>query len=587
MINRIHHDIKLYQINLDFYELVGIKLNYNKVIDHLIDYHKKNFRSEYEVDYSVETFSQPPCHYTLYSFNERENESIWKDFFPEELIGKKDFTIKSTSFALFIHASSRIFAIIGGKGISVIKRFINHTFGLDFYEKLAEPENDIVFSHVSRGVAGNLTSEQRTFRNEQKLQDTLSIGRVPKKYFLLLRKDLKDTIFDFVDFGDTENIYIEIGSAFCLRWRITFQQLQNLIIKVNEVLDFPGGKSLSRFEKIQDESFVNEALLPALLEQVRNDMVRLSTPDSNLNLLLDYDFVHPSKLNSFYECDVYMAFAKGAQTPFFTTRDRTILYSSILQHVYTMVDQQNAFEFGKLILGVRVKGYVGDQKKTEAMFINHLTCELTSMSRPYFLIDNQWYLVKGDFIKTINEQCLQLIRRNVVSPSPLDIIWNDGLSEGQYNLSYLSRINYFVFDKMVGQNIELCDLAYETEDTLFLIHVKEGFDAKIRDLTNQTQISANRLWNDLRADKTFLREVFSSYDTGSNNVHGLTWNQFESKFTKEVVFVLAFTTNLKNRSVLTHMEEHRSNIAKFSIIQCFNEIQTNSYQLRVVEINRR
>lgn len=582
----ICHDVKVYQINLDFYELIKLKETSSGVISHIIEYHKEHFKSEYSLDYSTRRFTIEPYQYTLYSFNEREKESMWKDFLPEELIGDRDFTIKSTSFALFIQANNRIFSIIGGKGISVIKRFINHTFGLDFYEKLAEPENDIVYSHVSRGVAGNLTSEQRTFRNEQKLQDTLSIGRVPKKYYILLRTDLKDTVFDFIDFGDSENIYIEIGAAFFLKWKIDFSQLQSLIIKINEVLDFDNGRSLSRFEKVQDEQFVNGNLLPALLTHLRDDVVRLTTPGSNLNMLLDYDFVHPSKLNTFYECDEYLAFTKGSQTPFFTTRDRLTLYSSILEYVYSQVDPSSSFEFNKMILGVRIRGYIGQQKKTEAMFINHLTCELSSTARPYFLIDNQWYSVKGDFIKTINDQCLQIIRRNLLLPNPLDLPWEINESEGEYNSKYLRRVNYFVFDKMLGQNIELCDVIYETEQQLFLIHVKDGFDAKIRDLTNQASISANRLWNDLRAEKKFLNEVFSSYDNSANNHSGLTRSSFIEKFNKEIIYVLAFTSSIKRKTVLDNFEDHRSNIAKFSIIQNFSEVQTTSYQMRVIEVQR-
>ena len=586
MTEKVYNDIKVYQINLDFFELKSFKNDFNGAIGQIIKYHKQNFKTAYDLTHSEERITIGECSYTLYSFNETEKESIWKDFFPKELVKGKDFTIKSTSFSLFIHIESRLFCVIGGKGISVIKRFINQSFGLDFYEKLAEPENDIVYSHISRGVSGNLTSEQRTFRNEQKLQDILSIGRVPKKFFLQLRKDLKDTIFDFIDFGESENIYIEIGSAFCIKWKITFGQLHELIIKVNEVLNSSVSKSISRFERIVDNEMISTSLIPALLVHLREDMVRLSSDRINYNMLLDYDFVHPSKLNIFYECDEYKAYLKGSQSPFYETRDRLTLYYSILKHIYSLVEPTDEFEFRRIISGVRIKGFIGDQKKTEAMFIHHVTCELNFLARPYFLIDTLWYQVKGDFVDSINEQCLQILKRNNLTPNPLDIEWTSDQTEGEYNLMYKDRPGYFVLDKMLGQNIELCDILYETDYSLFLIHVKDGFDAKIRDLTNQISISSNRLWNDLKSDHKFLNSVFNSYTSSGNSAGSIGWSDFYKKFkTKEIIYVLAFRPNTNIGTVTGNLESHKSNIAKFSIIQCFRE-QVDNYQIKIIEIEK-
>ena len=585
MTEPIYNDIKIYQINLEFFEFKELQNDFTGIINHIIQNHKTNFKTEYELTSAEEKFVIGKCNYTLYTFNEKEKESIWKDFFPKQLVKDRDFTIKSTSFVLFAQIEQRLFCVIGGKGISVIKRFINSSFGLDFYEKIADPVNDIVHSQFSRGVSGNLSSEQKTYKSDQKLQDIFEIGLIPKKIYLQLRKELKDTFFDFIDFDETENIYLEIGSSFCLKWKISFNQLNELIVCVNEILKIEGHKSISRFDKIVDGEFIQSNLLPALLHKLRDDMVRISTPNSNYGMLLDSDFVHPEKISLFYECDEYKAYFKGCQNPFFETRDRIKLYTSILREIYKVVEPEDAFEFGKMIMGVRVRGYVGDTKKTEAMFLNHLTCELNFTTKPYFHIDNNWYQVKGDFIESINVQCLQLIKRNLLSPNPLEIPWDyQNLTEGDYNLLYNDRKNYLILDKMLGQNIELCDILYETDNILYLIHVKDGFDAKMRDLTNQISVSANRLWNDLKSDNSFLRIVYNSYSVSSNNTNNLQWTDFLQKFkSKEIIYVLAFSSNLKNKTVLDNFESHKSNIAKFSLIQSFRE-QSNNYQIRVIEI---
>lgn len=580
------HDIKIYQINTNFYEFRE-KETTVEVVDSIIEYHKANFKSDYDVEHKESEFEIGDVSYRLYSFDEIEKESAWMSYLPSELTEDNDFKVRHASFCLFIEYDSRVFSIIGGKGISVIKRFLNHTFGLDFFEKIAEPENDIVHTLLSRGVTGNLTSEEKTYRNDQKLGDALSIGRVPRKIHLELRKELKDTIFDFVDFEKSDTVHIEIGNIFRLKWKLSFEETHLLILRISEVLDSDVNSPLSSFERIRDDKFEDEILKMALYTHLRDDMVRLNTGDSTSANLLDYDFVHPDKLTAFYECDEYQIFLKGAQIPFETVQDRSLIYSKTLAHIYSIVDPKNPWDFISKIAGVRVKGFVGESQKTIAMFTNHLTCEILVSGRPYFLIDNNWYSVRGDFIKAINDRCKSILQSNRIQSEILSIPWSiNEMTEGDYNLAYNDQINYIVLDKMLGQNIELCDILYEDGDQIYLIHVKKGFDAKIRDLTNQISISANRLWNDVKSDFHFVDAVYDRYKRSSHFNNDKTLEEFRDLFSsqKEVIFVLAFAHNKINKSVYSDLEDFKSNIAKFSVVQIQQDIQNTGYQLRIGEI---
>lgn len=585
MIPSKHNDIKVYQINTDFYEFKDLA-NPQDIVEYIINDHQDRFETPYELENQRSDLEIEPIKYLLYVFNEVDKESIWKSFLPEEITEQHDFSVQSTSFTLFILIESQIFALIGGKGISVIKKFINHSFGLDLYEKISDPENDIVHSQMSRGITGNLTSEQRTYRNEQRLIDSLSIGRVPNKFYLMLRKDLKDSVFDFIEFDD-ENIYLEIGSSFCIKWKLSFEQTHQLILKLVDIQKNGTGKPLSRFERVKDQKFCKKNLEMALYDHLRNDMVRLNTPNSTSSNNLDFDFVHPQKLNQFYECDIYAAYTKGSKKPFYETRDRTKLYYEVLRYLHGIVDEHDAWSFIKHLSGVRIRGFIGEEKKTEAMFINHLTCEILVGNSPYFLIDNIWYKVRGDFIETINDQCSTMLESNNWNNNPMTRVWPREMNEGDYNLQYLEDENFFVLDKMLGQNIELCDLLYESDNTIYLIHVKEGFDAKIRDVTNQVSISANRLWNDVKSNYHFVDEVHKHYSKSSNSASNkISKEDFRLKFAKDIVYVIAFCHNKTQKTVIDNVELFKSNIAKFSIIQSLRDMQINSYPLKIVELNR-
>uniref|UniRef100_UPI0040494624 DUF6119 family protein n=1 Tax=Fluviicola sp. TaxID=1917219 RepID=UPI0040494624 len=577
-------NIKLYQIDTNFYELRTLASNRAK-IDFIINYHIENFESENGIENNTTVIDEEDYSLILYVFDEVEQESKWKRFLPREITQDHGFNIINTSFALFIVIHEYVFCIIGGKGISVIKRFINHSFGLDLFEKFAEPELDIVHSLTTRGITGALSSEERTYRSNQKLQDALNLGSIPIKINLVLRDIIKDSIFDFIEFNENENVHFEIGSSFSLKMPISFENTLNIANKAAEILDSEGGRPLSRFERIRDSEFIEDTLQGSLFTHLRDDMERLNSPNANTNYLLDYDFIHPGKYAQFYECDTYKVFLRNGRNEIVETRDRTRIYFETLAYMFNNVERTNFFEFRRILAGIKVRGYLGDVEKTVAPFVSHVSCEIRVTETPYFLLDTKWYTVRGDFLEDINSQCSALLNVNDLPNNPLNEVWNtDDLNEGEYNLLYRGRTDFLVLDKMLGHNIELCDLLYETDEITYLIHVKEGFDAKMRDVTNQVTVSSHRLWNDLNSDRSFIREVYERFNRSENNTQNINYDTFSAKFDKKIEYVIAYRHGGRNVTVAENIQTFQSNIAKFSLIMCMKEMQSYSYPLKVIEI---
>lgn len=576
--------IKLYQIDTNFFELRQFTTNRRK-IDFIIEYHQEHFESNGELDNNTTIRDEEGYSLILYVFNEVEQESKWKSFLPRNITEDHGFNIISASFALFICIEDYVFAIIGGKGISVIKRFINHSFGLDFFEKFAEPEIDVVHSLTTRGITGALSSEERTYRGNQRLQDALNLGSIPIKINLLLRDVIKDSIFDFIEFEENENVHFEIGSSFALKIPVNFQQTLDLAHKAVDIMDNHESRPLSRFERIRDSEFIEDILVGQFYTHLRDDMERLNSPGSNTNYLLDYDFIHPGKYAQFYECERFEVYLSRGRTPIVETRDRTRIYFETLRYLFHNINRNDLFEFRSILAGIKVRGYLGETRKTIAPFISHVSCEIEVNGSPYFLLDTKWYNVRGDFIDSINSQCSSLITTNSFLENPLSEPWDLSThNEGDYNLLYRGRTDYLVLDKMLGQNIELCDILYETDETTYLIHVKEGFDAKMRDVTNQVTVSSSRLWNDLKSDRQFIREVYDRFNSSENNASNINFDQFNAKFDKNIEYVIAYRHNRRNATVVNNTEMFQSNIAKFSLIMCMREMKSYSYPLKVIEI---
>ncbi|MBX2980314.1 MAG: TIGR04141 family sporadically distributed protein [Flavobacteriales bacterium] len=578
--------IKVYQIDTLFYEIRDYS-EHSKVIQHIVDKHRKATNREDSCGKPVNNIKIDNTDYFIYTFNQDEVESAWTAFLPQEIINPDDFTIQTVSFVLFSSVNNTLFAIIGGSGMQVIKRYLNHTFGIDLFERIADPANDIVYSIDSRGITGNLSLTKETYRNEQRLIDSLQFGRIPVHMRLLLRDVLVADVFDFLAVEDMTKVVAEVCSSFFIKHRMTFDETHALLQRLDEILQIQQPKPLSLFVRERDVGLIENNHRLGLYSRLRDDMMLKIPPGSDPNAKgLDYDFTHPSKWDEFYECDTYRLFARNAEIPFHTSGDRHGLYRAALQYIYENIEENTPYNFKAIISGIRVYGYRNGAQCTHAMFTQHLSCELEFGSRPLFLLDDKWYRVKGDFVETLTDECKAMIRAHGIPELCVNIPWPHGnLDEEAYNAQYSAQPGFMVFDRKLSQNIELCDLLYEDEYNIYLIHVKKGFNAKIRDLSNQILISSQRLWSDLKSGSfEFLRGTLLRYNQGRSEP--VLEESFYAKFkAKKIVYVMAFSSDRRDgKSIFHNLDSIQSNIAKFSLVQSVREMNSKNYPLKVFEI---
>jgi uncharacterized protein (TIGR04141 family) len=576
-------------IDSSHFELEDLNSN-DEIIHFIVRTHRQSIHNFEELESNIDPIEHDSNNYFLYKYDERNKVSSWESFFPPEIIEGEDFSLESTSFVLFCSTDNNLYCFIGGSAITVIKRYINQVFGIDLFERIAMPDIDIVSSITTRGISGNLNSQTVTFRREQKLIDSLSLTRLPVRVTIQLRDDLIADVFDFLEVDDDDKIFLEIGTSFYIKSKLNFQQCHELVNKADDILTIDEFTSLSAFEKIRDDNLIVNNLRPLMYSNLFDEMARVGPPGRNINnSRFDFDLVHPSKLVSFYQCDRYAIYERNAHGPFYTTSNRGTIYEAVLKYVYNNIEEQNLYNFRIFLSGIRIYGYRGEDRITHAMFEDHITCETLFNNRPVFKIDSRWYYVKGDFIERISNQCESMCRTNYWSVPELDQTWNTNIEdEGTFNLKYFGRDNFLVLDKCLGDNIELCDVLYETDTTVYLIHVKAGFDAKIRDLSNQVAVASNRLWDDLKsADFSFINGVVDSYNSKDHVNEELNYEDFQNIFSKKIVFVMAFVSNwVDGRPIIENMNQVGSNIAKFSLIQSIREMNTEKNTLLIHEIRR-
>lgn len=587
--DNVEYDIKIFQIDTTFYEFKKHNLKCNdEIINYIVKEHRKKVKDFENLKEKLLPTSIDDVSYYTYVYNEEEKDAFWKKFIPESLSKDLIFKVQRLSFTLFASVENNIYAIVGGGGSRVIIRYQNQRYGLDLFEYMTDLDEDVI-TIETRGISGKLTKRKDIFKDGLKLQDVLNFTNIPSKINIKLKQEIKDSVFDFINFSNRDTI-LEIGSYFNIKHRIPFNTLHLLFKKINEVSKSTEKKSLTSFVEVKDngykESILKQELLRRLFENM-NDLFSPARPENPKKF--DIEFVHPSNVLEFYEADHYELKFKGEKKGH-TFYDRKELYREGLKLVYDSLEKFTLFEFTNKVRGLRVFSMRKKDVLVNAMFIQHIVCEISVENRPVFHIDDKWFKVQDDFTNSINNMCSKMIENNYLGAGIVTEIWNDLDDEDAYNRKYHGKENYWVLDKAIGQNIELCDIMYEDNNTIYFIHVKNGFDAKIRDLSNQIQISASRFINERNSGSdNFILSIIDAYNNKNINSDRLIDKEsFLSKFKtggKNVQFVMAFKSELKKISqIKNNIDKVQSNIAKYSLIQCVREMNMLSFPLKIFEI---
>ena len=168
--------------------------------------------------------------------------------------------------------------------------------------------------------------------------------------------------------------------------------------------------------------------------------------------------------------------------------------------------------------------------------------------------------------------------------------WEKGKDEDYYNTLHSILPNHFVLDKVIKDNIELCDLLVLDNDRVFFIHVKNGFNATMRDLYIQVILSAKRLSNDLKNNigSSYLLKTLKKYNK-LNRTKKIDYNNLIGKLkNKELTinFVMAYNNGrYKGKTPLQKIDSSKSNIAKYSLVQVVKEMQQFNFEINLYDIS--
>lgn len=591
--DKMKFNLKIFLIDKNFYLFKG--KNHEEIIDCIKDNHKKGLHAQ-ETDIEVvkptlNHFIENDFEFYTYCYNQPKTQNYWKLFLPDELVNNQNFEIVEFSFVLFVIYKSNIYCTVGGSGFNVINTFIDSNFGIDLYQHFAKPEEDIILKVGTRGVASNISQKDNTYTYDQRISESLEYSEIPKKIKVIVREELKKGIFKKYNL-DSEKAIMEIGSYFSLRKKINFDELKELIIDINNIRsDKSNYTQLTLFSKIHDDNLITE-LDNGLKEKIADDVILHNSPQE-LHKIKDgiIEVINPKRLEKFYECDKFkVRFKKTRSKSDRTVKDKEDLYFECTEHIFKSLDNINdRKDIISKLFGLDIVGLIGDIESTFGNFYSHIVCERTYLEKKYFRIDSNWYYLDNKFLERINKDAINTYRQNELSEKLLNK-WQKDWDEDTYNLSH-KKSNYFILDKLIEDNIELCDILIIENNTLYFVHVKNGFTTQMRNLYIQVILSAKRLNNDLfnntgssyfiKTLEKYNRKYKTKIDT-KDLLKKINDNELK------IEFVMAYNNySYSGNEPADKIDLSNSNIAKYSLVQTVREMRGfRRFGIKIIDISK-
>jgi uncharacterized protein (TIGR04141 family) len=594
IVGQTRFNLKIFQIDKSYYEFKDSSAK--EIIEIIQANHEKKLRHKFDdltlIKPEVKYEKDGKFKFWSYCYNQPKEKYYWKLFLPENLTENQNFDIIEFSFVLFIKYKSEIYCVISGSGMSVIRKFINPSFGIDLYQRIAKPKEDIIIELEVRGVANNISQKKQIFNFNQTIAETLEYSEVPTKIKLKIREELKKKEFKKYSLDDNGGL-LEVGSYFSIRKKLNFDDLKILIKDIHKIRKNNKPVQLTLFFKINDPNLVTE-LDETLKEIIVDDVILHNTPDkvkSNQSDIIEV--VHPSKLERFYECNSFLLrakFSRGKSDIIVT--DRENLYFECTKHIFDSLDDiTNRPAIKGKLYKLNIVGHINKSEITYGHFFSHITAEIDYLARKYFKIDGHWYLLDDDFLELMNTDAKEFYTKYKLSEKLL-LEWPKKKDEDFYNKSHNHLKNFFVLDKVINDNIELCDLMVVKDEKIYFIHVKNGFNTKMRDLYIQVVLSAKRLSNDLKDSKksSFFEKTLELYNkrNPTKKVDSKVIVERLRKDPSQATFVMAFKNNhYKGKPILERIDLCKSNIAKYALVQVIKEMQQFKFGIELFDISDR
>lgn len=499
------------------------------------------------------------------------------------------FTYRVVDTCLFITLDQNLFAVTSGSAYRAFEDFVDYAFPFDTAKKLIA--NTFTASDV-RELAGPRASRTEIYRKAQSISNSESFGKVWKRLVGRLNSDLVAKGSYLASIIDPDKPpAVEIKSSFTVRKSLDLAELVSL---ARELLTLPPAP----LDQAAEMSFLDTLQVvrsKELTDRLRRQLIENLRQALVSNTPLDVDISDPGDIEAYQTgSDYRLSHWNLDGSPPALDDVLTVLRAGCRP---VLADSD---EFRRKIesLWLRYTKDLGeDSTEVRRKFHTFMHGQVQLNSRTYFLLDATWYLAHGDYLENLKKDFIGEVfggRDPILIGPDLGLMeWSEG-TEGAYNRKQGAQAGFYFGDEIFAVTdrgkVELFDLLRvdQVAGTLHVIHVKDGFDAKMRDACSQIAMSRDVIHRDLDNEKATLRRYFrEAWLPNDQNVgRGVDEDTFLSWFDlPNIVYVVVAST----RSSFTAADfdtRLTSHIARREIVVTHNDFKSLGERFRLAHVRR-
>jgi len=533
MTERLGLEPPIFRIDLDaVQDFLGVEVALGDIPGRIVGAY--NLAKEAQVFVAVGRAEYDGCQLAVYrNAQARANPISWPAFYEPSGITIAPAFTQSQHLLGFIAVDDELYVHTGGHSIAVFERFVDLSFPIDVARRIAQPE---VKRARSSQISGTTLASDVNFRDPRRITYTESLENVWTALSGQVRPDVLAEDGMRAVFGTRKRMRMEVGSAIRFGPRVvTLDKLIALIrwLAVRSRAAPPDEDEWAILDSIKvlnprkskDQiARLREALADKLV--VRREFVNMAVTHADASL--------------YANADRYVA-----------SRGRQDLYSGELRpELGDILDGVDPGPDGpmSLLTSIAVRSEstdAGSVATTDGTLLHHLHGEIRHDDRTWFVLAGRWYEVDRQYIDSVTRDFVGLIGALDLDASSIGLRrWQSAETEGDYNETSAVAATVVNGDKVLTDNVEFFDTLISTGERTFLIHVKRGFDVKVRDVRSQIVNAANIIENDLRASTpTRLKRHYQALVRRGRTA--MPEDEFLAHFALPRTYVLAYGTETK------------------------------------------
>lgn len=514
--------------------------------------------ADYNEEKGIETFrlegsaSVGDATFMLYrNVRTRPNTSGWVKFFSGSGIELGNITNQLQHLVCFVAVDGELYAYTAGQSAVVFERFTDVSFPVEVGRRIAQPK---VKAAKANQITGTTLASDMHFRDPRRITyseslDTVWTSLSGKVQDAVMREAALTSIF-----GPRSRMRLDVTSAIKLGPSVESpERMLELIRWLADKADapLPADDGWAPLDAIK---ILNPRKKKYLIERLRSVLAQ--------RIFVDREFENLAVAH--VDATLY-----DNATRYLVTQGRNHLYDEAEQPdlsdiVASMdVNEDDLVEnFSRIQIRSSNEDY-GSSFGTSGSLLGHLHGELQFEGKTYFLLAGKWYEVDAAYIEQVTKDFTRVIDALDLAYDAIGLrAWGTTEVEGDYNETSLSGSPFINGDKVLTDNVELFDTLTWDDKEVRILHVKRGFNVKVRDVRSQLINSAQIIENDLRTGSARLKDHYRQlFDKGRTK---LSEEEFIALFSKKRVYVLAYGAALKVTP--GSLSSFRSSVARMEVV---------------------